>query len=73
MAARIDANLSIKGDPFDRVLSFHDNPDGFVMFIDSVAVVFDSFSAAEAFFIRTATRLKAWDEEVRWRAPTSDG
>lgn len=73
MAARIDSNVSIKGDPFDPILSFHDTPDGFVVFIDRVAMVFDSFKAAREFFLRVPLGMDDWNEEVQWRAQTSGG
>lgn len=63
MAAKIHSNVAIKGDPFEPVLSFHDTPDGFVMFMDGVGVAFDSFFAAKTFFSRVSMRMEHWDRE----------
>jgi hypothetical protein len=70
---QIHANVSLKGcEAYEPVLSFHDTPDGFVVFMDGVSVVFDSFKVAEEFFLRVSLRLKDWDKEQQWPAPTSD-
>jgi hypothetical protein len=71
---KIHSSVSLKGcGAYDPVLSFHDTPDGFCIFMDGVSVVFDSFHVAEEFFLRMSLRLKDWNEEIQWQGPTSDG